>query len=229
MNSADQQQARHHAGQEQAADGGFGGDAIHDHGDRWRDQDAQRAARRDGACCNAVGVAALAHLRNAHLADGRTGGRRRAGHGGKQRAGAEIGDHQPAGHPGQPAVKCFIKVGTGAGGGNGRAHDDEHRDRQQGKVVELAEQDFRQQLQRAQRRRTPCRKPAETMSRPTATIRRRTGQDGDDGQSSAPSVSGSISRFSSAMLKGLSVPLMAAAEVGMQLQQQHAEADRHAR
>ena len=66
-------------------------------------------------------------LEAVRLADGRTGGRRGAGHRREEGAGPEVGHDQPAGHPRQPAFQRLVKVGTCAGGGDGGPHDDEHR------------------------------------------------------------------------------------------------------
>src|SRR6059036_3741614 len=67
---ARQHEPWNHAGEEQAADRGLGGDAVEDEGDRGRDQDAERAAGAYRAGGDLVRIAAPAHLRDAHLADG---------------------------------------------------------------------------------------------------------------------------------------------------------------
>jgi hypothetical protein len=149
MKSPTSKQPRDHTRQEQPPDRGFRGDAVDDHGDRGRDQDAQRAARRDGACGHPVRIAALAHLGDAHLADGGTGGGLDPDIAENSAQAPEVGHHQPAGHAGQPAFQRLIKVRTRPGRGDGRAHDDEHRDRQQREIVELAEEDLRHQFERA--------------------------------------------------------------------------------
>ena len=61
-------EAGHDAGGEERADVGFGRDAVDHHDDRGRDQDAQRAARRDRRRGEAVGVAELPHRRDRHPA-----------------------------------------------------------------------------------------------------------------------------------------------------------------
>ena len=133
---AGQHEARHHAGDEQAADRGFGGDAVEDKGDRRRNQDAERAAGADRAGGHVVRIAAPPHLRNAHLADGRAAGRRRAGERGKDGAGAEIGNHQAARHPVKPTVERFVEVLAGGRRADGGAHHHEHRDGDQREFVE---------------------------------------------------------------------------------------------
>src|SRR5690606_5001111 len=85
-----QQYAGQYAGEEQSADRGFGGDAVKDQRDRWRDQDAERTAGADRAGGDVVGVAAAAHLRDAHLADGGAAGRRGTGQRREDRAGADV-------------------------------------------------------------------------------------------------------------------------------------------
>src|SRR5450755_2716834 len=80
----------HHAGEEQTADRGFGGNAVEDEGDRRWNQDTERAAGADRAGGHVVRIAAPSHLRNSHLADGRAAGGRGAGERGEDGAGAEI-------------------------------------------------------------------------------------------------------------------------------------------
>ena len=133
---AGEHQARHHAGEEQPADRGLGGDAVEDERDRRRDQDAERAAGADRAGGDVVRIAAPAHLRNAHLADGRAAGGRGAGERGEDRAGAEVGDHQAAGHAVEPAVERLVEVLAGGRRADRRAHHHEHRDRDQREVVQ---------------------------------------------------------------------------------------------
>ena len=133
---AGQHQARHHAGEEQTADRGFGGDAVEDEGDRRRNQDAERAAGADRAGGHVVRIAAPPHLRNAHLADGRAAGRRGAGERGEDGAGAEIGNHQSARHAVKPAVERLVEILAGRRRADRRAHHHEHRDRDQREFVE---------------------------------------------------------------------------------------------
>jgi hypothetical protein len=126
-----------------------GGDAVEDHGDAGRDQDAQRAAGGDRAGGEVGVVAALAHLGDAHLADRRAGRRRGTGERREQRAGAEVGNHQRAGHAVQPARQRLVEVGAGARGSDRRAHDDEHRQGHQGEIVQAGEHRFRHEMHAA--------------------------------------------------------------------------------
>ena len=126
----------HHAGNEQPADRGFGGDAVEDEGDRRRDQNAERAAGADRAGGDVVRVAAPAHFRNAHLADGGAAGGRRAGERGEDGAGAQVGNHQPARQAVEPAVERLVEVLAGGRGTDRRAHHHEHRDGDQRELVE---------------------------------------------------------------------------------------------
>ena len=223
---AGQHEPRQEAGDEQPADRGLGGDAVDDHGDRGRDQDAQGAAGRDRAGRQAVGIAALAHLGHAHLADGGAGRRRGAGERGEDRAGADVGDHQPARHPVQPAVQRLVEVGAGPRGGDGAAHQDEHRDRQQGEVVEPAVEDVGHDRERAQavedhqeengdeaqgegHRCAPTAAPATVT---TATIR--------------PRAKGLMAR-PPRRPKGGARPVSSASDVGDVLQAEQADAERH--
>ena len=98
-----QQQAGDDACQKQTANRGFCGDSVDDHRHRRRDQNAQRAARSDGARGHAIGIPALAHFRDAHFANRRAGCGGRSRHRGKQGAGAKVGHDQTTGNAGQPA------------------------------------------------------------------------------------------------------------------------------
>jgi hypothetical protein len=86
------------------------------------------------------GIAALAHLRYAHAADGRTGRRAGTAHGGEYRTTGDVGDTESTGQLVEPAVHGFIQIHGGARLADGRPHEDEQRNRQQGEIVELAKQ-----------------------------------------------------------------------------------------
>jgi hypothetical protein len=92
----DQQQPRPDARQKQRDHRFLGDEAVDDHRDRGRDQDAERAARRQQPVDEALLVAAVDHLGDRHGADG---GRRRdrgAGDGREDPAGEDRGHRQPA-------------------------------------------------------------------------------------------------------------------------------------
>ncbi len=127
----DQQQARSDAGEEQPAQRFFRGDREQDHGDRGRQEDAERAAGGDDAGGESAGITALAHFRDAGGADRRAGGGRGARHRCEQRAGKHVGDAEPAGHAMQPGVQRRIQILPGARFADRRALQDEERDRQQ--------------------------------------------------------------------------------------------------
>ena len=155
-----QQQAGQDAREKQPPDRGFGGDPVDDHRHRRRDQDAECAAGGDRARGDLVGIAALAHLGDAHLADRGAGGGTGAGHRGEKGAGAEVGHHQPARHLRQPAFERLVEIGPRPGRRDRRAHDDEHRDRQEREAVELAVEQLRQGHQRShavERQQEPSR------------------------------------------------------------------------
>src|SRR6185295_850191 len=141
-------QARHHAGKEEPADRRLGRDAVQDEGDRRRDQNAERAARADRTGGNIVRIAALAHLRNAHLADRGAAGGRRAGERSKDGAGSEIGDHQSARNAVEPAVERLIEVLAGGRGADGGTHHHEHGNRHQREVMQAGIKGFRRHAQR---------------------------------------------------------------------------------
>ena len=165
---AGQHQARHHAGEEQPADRGLGGDAVEDEGDRRRDQDAERAAGADRAGGDVVRIAAAAHLRNAHLADRRAAGRRRAGQRGEDRAGAEVGDDEAAGQAVEPAVERLVEVLAGRRRADRRAHHHEHRDRHQREIVEARPERLGDDVQPSKPWKI-SRKTIEIAPRPNAT------------------------------------------------------------
>ena len=127
----DQQQAGSDAGQEQPRQRFFRRHREQDHGDRWRQQNAERAAGGDDAGGEAAGITALAHFRNAGRADRRTGGGRRSCHRREQRAGKHVGDAEPAGDAMQPGMQRRIQVLAGAGAADRSALENEQRDRQQ--------------------------------------------------------------------------------------------------
>ena len=127
----DEQQTRANAGEEQAAEGFFRSDRKQDHGDRGRQQDAERAAGGDDSCRETAGIAALAHLGDAGRADRRTGRGRGARHRREQRAGEYVGDAQATGHAMQPGMQRRIEILTGARLADRRPLEDEQRDREQ--------------------------------------------------------------------------------------------------
>ena len=88
--------------------GRIGQHAVDDHVDRGRDQDAERAARGDGAEEQALGVAVLLDLADGDGADGRSGGDARAGRRREHRAGSDVGMHEPAGQPWHPQYQCVV-------------------------------------------------------------------------------------------------------------------------
>ena len=127
----DQQQSGSDAGEEQPAEGFFRGNREQDHGDRGRQQDAERAAGGDDPGGQPAGVAALAHFGDTGRADRRAGRRRGARHGREQRAGKHVGDAKPAGNPVQPGMQRRIEILAGARLADRHAFQDEQRDRQQ--------------------------------------------------------------------------------------------------
>ncbi len=127
----DQQKPGKYAGKEQPAERLFGGDRIEDHGDRRRQQDAERAAGGDHAAGEAAGIAAPPHFRNAGRADRRTGRRRGTGHRRKDGAGQHVGDAKAAGHAMHPRMQGQVQVLSGARFSDGGALEDEQRDGQE--------------------------------------------------------------------------------------------------
>ena len=66
----------------------------------------------------------------------------------KMRAGAEIGDHQAAGHAVEPAVERVIEILAGGRGADRRAHHHEHRNRDQREIVQAGIERLRRHAQR---------------------------------------------------------------------------------
>ena len=226
--------AGNHAGDEQPADRGLGGDAVEDEGDRRRNENAERAAGADRAGGDLVRIAAAAHLRNAHLADGGAAGGRRAGERREDRAGAEIGNHQPAGQPVEPAVERLVEILAGRRGADRRAHHHEHRDRDQGEFVEAGIEGLGDDLHAVEAledQQKDDRDRAEAEGHRHARQQHQQGDDEDDGalrgRAHAPSVASFRSRSiaSERRRRGRHQ----AEQFGDVLQDQKAEPDRHRR
>ena len=92
-----QQQAGYDPGDEEMGDRDVGGDAIDDHDDRRRDQQAERAGAGQRADGDVLGIAAALQLRQRHLADGRARRGGRAGDRGEDGAADDVGVEQPPG------------------------------------------------------------------------------------------------------------------------------------
>ena len=151
------------AGQEQAADRGFRGDAIKDEGDGGGDQDAEGAAGADRAGSEGRADAAAEHLRHADLAD-RGGGRRRgAADGGEDAAGEDVGDDEAAGQAGEPSVQALVDVRAGPADADRCAQQDKERDGEQGEAGDLAHEGNAEIVQRA--RAAECRQEADRDER----------------------------------------------------------------
>ena len=84
------------AGDEQLADGGIGRHRVHDHDDRRRDQNAERAGGGDDAGAEPLGEPRPDHRRQKDRADRHHGRRARPGDGREQRARQDAGDAETA-------------------------------------------------------------------------------------------------------------------------------------
>ena len=120
----------------------FGEHAVHDHVDRRRDEDAERAAGRDGAEEQALRIAALLHLAQRHRAD--RGRRRdaRPGGGREHRAGRDVRMHQPAGQPRHPQHQRVVHALGHARAQQDFAEQHEERNRDEQEVVRGAPGDL---------------------------------------------------------------------------------------
>ena len=85
------------AGHEHLGDAHLSGDAVDDHGDAGRDDDADAAGRGSGGGGVGRVIAALGHGRDHEHAHGGGGGRAGAGDGAEEHAGKHRGDGQTAG------------------------------------------------------------------------------------------------------------------------------------
>ena len=149
---AGEDDARDHAADEELRDRDVGGDAVDDHDDRRRDEQAERAGAGERAERHHVGIAALGELGQAHLADRRAGRRARARDGGEDRAADDVGVQQPPGQALHPRRQALEHVLAEAGAKEDLAHPDEER----------------QGGQRPARRRAPDRHRHRVAGRPRA-------------------------------------------------------------
>ena len=138
-----QQDSRDDAGDEQLADRIVGERPVHDHVDRRRDQDAQRAAGGERAQRTAHRVAARVQRRQCDRADRRRGGNRRAGRGGEQRARADVGVQQAARQSSEPCRERRVHAVGDAGAQQQLAQQHEQRNAGQQVLVERAPHDRR--------------------------------------------------------------------------------------
>ena len=142
MNSVpqDEQAGQHEpgddAGDEQPPDRGLGGDAVENEGDRRRNENSERATGANRTSRHLVGVAAAAHLGNAHFADGGATRGRGACESREDGAGADIRNGETAGQAVEPAVERLVEVLAGGRRADRGAHHYEHRNRDEGEIVE---------------------------------------------------------------------------------------------
>ena len=123
-----QQQPGKDPGQEQAADGFLGEDGVDHEARAGRDEDAQGAARGDGAGGQPRVVAVGAHLRQGHLAHGHGGCHGRTGERGESGASGDGGGRQSAAPVTEPGVGRGIEVPAHAGNRGEVSHEHEQRD-----------------------------------------------------------------------------------------------------
>ena len=128
-----------HAGDEQLADRGLGGDAVDHHADARRDQDVEGRADADRARRQLVRVPAAAHLRHRDARHHRGGGQARPGHRAEDAAREDGGDGQTTLDPGEPVGGGGVEVAGEAARGREVGHEDEHGDGGQHVVGHRAE------------------------------------------------------------------------------------------
>ena len=120
--------ARHDAGEEQLADVLLGHDPVEDEDHRRRDENAQRAACRDGGGGKPVRIAILAHGGQGDLRHGRGCGKGRAADGREPAAGEDGGHRQSAAPVPQPGIGGVVEILRDA-----RLHDEVAHHQEEGK------------------------------------------------------------------------------------------------
>ena len=135
LNSTVEDEARQEAREIELGHRRVGHHAVDDHVDRGRDEDPERAAGRQGAEEQRLVVLVLVDLAHRHDADG--GGRRhaRARDRAEQRAGADVGMHQPARQPAEPLHQRGIHALGRAGAQQDLAEQDVEGDGGQDEVA----------------------------------------------------------------------------------------------
>ena len=121
------QKARQEAGEENLDDGDVGLHRIDHHGDRRRDENAERAGAGERAEAHVLVIAALLQFRQRDLGDGGAGRGRRARHRAEHAAGQHIDVHQPARQPVQPRRKAAEHFFRQPRAKQDLAHPDEQR------------------------------------------------------------------------------------------------------
>src|SRR6266702_4678164 len=120
-----QHDPRQHARDEQPRDRYVGRDAVHDHDDRGRDEEAERAGAGERADRHALVVAPLLQLRDRDLSDGGCGCRGGARDRGEDAAAEDIAVHQPARERRHPRRESPQHVLGNAAAEQDLAHPDE--------------------------------------------------------------------------------------------------------
>ena len=126
----------------------LGDEAVDREHDRRRDQDAERAARRDHAGCDIVAVAEATHLGQRDVAHGRRGRDRRAADRGEAAARADGGEREAAAEVAEPGVAGAKQFLRHPRCGREHAHQDEHRDQAEVVVGRRAHRRRREQVER---------------------------------------------------------------------------------
>ena len=147
MKIARHQQAGQHARHEQPSDRFLHQRAVQHHDDAGRDQNAQRAARRQRAEHDPGLVAARQHLGNGDGADRGRCGDARARDGGEHRAACDVGVQQPAGQAAQQHHDATVEVAADAAAQDDLAHQQKHRHGDQDVAVGVVPDDRRQRGQ----------------------------------------------------------------------------------
>ena len=131
------------AAEEQRDDRLFGDEAVNDHRDRGRDEDAQSAAGGKEAIDEAPVVTAADHLGDGDGADGGGGGHGRAGDGGEKRTAEDGGDGQPAGPVPDPGLHRGEEIAPDPAFQQDVRHQQEQRHREQDEPIECRQDRLR--------------------------------------------------------------------------------------
>ncbi len=136
------QDARQEAGHEQASGRFFGGCGVHQHDDRWRNQDAEGPGVGDDAGRHRLGVTGLNHPGDDDRADRGNRRRGRTGHRGEDHAGEHRGHRQAAANPADAVDGKIDDPGGDPAGRQKGGRQDKEGDRQQGIVLRLRLKQF---------------------------------------------------------------------------------------
>ena len=131
-------QAGDHAGDEQLRHRGLGERAVDDHREARRNENAERAARRERSRREHAVVVAAGELRQRDAADRGRGRDARSAHRGEDRAARDVGLQQPAGQGRDELREPVVDAVREAADAQDIGHEHEQRHRREGERVHAA-------------------------------------------------------------------------------------------